>query len=340
MNLKRILPYIIGGVLAFISVFVIFKPEFDLHVYTEIIDIMHSLNTDELLIYILGRGEWLSLPYLYIMGKIGLTGFIQVIPTFFFYYIITYIVFDYIEYKKYDKKYGVLILILIFSLYKYQIVVAGIRFSLAMSILLLAEYLRNVKRRDLKKIGFLYILPGLIHMAFLPFVLFRLICGIKNNKVYFSILALGVGLIAFPQIIISVLNFTNIDLLASIALKIEGYLVGDKSYVSIQYIFRIMQFIAICVFVVYGMLRKYYSFKDNKFLIALFVLGVCLINKYWIFHRFIDFTLLFSIFAMLDLLSKEKNKYVKTIILLGIMLMIIVGIRIQIPTIPLMFVKS
>lgn len=339
-NKTVIISLLVATVLSYFSCFIIFKQEYDVSIYKQMINTMQTLNISDLLKYIFYRLEILSMSYFYIMGKLNLENYIQVLPTFIFYFNIFYIILDYSKLKKYNYKIPLLISILFMALFKYINIVACIRNNLAFSIFLMGLYFEVVKKKKNIYVWILYISSCFIHTFLILVLLIKILLQRKNKKNVVFVIILIVVLILFPSLVVNALNLTNIQFFNVISDKIELYILNSESFFSIQYLFRIMQFIALSTFSIYYIIRYEKDINTyNRFYIIIAILTWCLMSKYWIFLRLVDFMLFLSCIPIMKLLNVENSKIIKFVIYLGVFLMIIVGIRIQIPTFPKMFIR-
>lgn len=331
-----IVPLIIATILGILSYMFYPKDGYDLCSYYSWMGKMLTFNNLDLVNYIFHNGEFIIMTYFYLIARIGNFHLVQFFPTLIIYYIVLYIIFDYARARNISWK-NILIVILIFlSLFKFVFAVSSFRYTLAYSIFSLGIYLDLVKNNNHKFIKILYVIPLFIHISSLILLMFRLIFMIKNKLVQglivFSIVAISI----FPNAFIDILNnIDNIQVLNYISSKINIYLVEEQVDFYFQYFFRIGQ--TILMFLVNLLIYfKYKTDTEKKYHTYFYLIGiftVCIIMRYSIFMRLCDFILILSpilIFKFLDVVKKFKFRW-KVISMFGILLLILAGIRIQIP---------
>jgi len=340
-NYCVMIPLLISIILAIISGFVIFRTEFDLYVYNQMMLSMESFIFKDLIKNIFHRGEIISMTYLYAMQKLGLEHYIQVIPTLVFYYIMLYVIIDYSKTNNNNKTTTIIISVVFLSLFKYMDIVTNFRNYLALALFFLAIYLDLIKKQQNKWIYLLYITSSLIHTSLFAMLILRIMIEIKSKYLLKAIIAMMLLTIIFPETLVFILKPVNIDFIKFVVERISFYISEAELYITIQYIFRIMQFIAIAVFSIYGM-KKYNNTNEEKYNMLtciIYIITIVLITRYWIFLRFVTLSLFLSLIPMLNLTNLIDKKTYKFVLYLGILLMIIVGIRIQIPTFVKMFIN-
>ena len=324
----------ISLILAFLSYHWIPSKEYDLFRYYEWLENMQRFKGSELISYLFNRGEYLTMAYFYVISVIGNFSLLQFFPVLIGYIIIFYLIIDYSFNKKTKWFITLFCTLIVLSLFKYISMVSVFRASLAFLVFTLMLYLREYKNLNSKITAILCILSILIHNSMILVVGIFLLTFIKNKKIVlmFYLVLLFTLIFAIP-----IENFIAIffekTLIFSLFHKLSLYLSFDFS-LTLQSIFRFCQ---LCL-LIYIQLLLFFNKKDknnqyDKF-INYFILFILLfIPWYSIWHRFLDLLLFISIPNILSYFNNKKNTFNYYALFVLLIIMIIGGIIIQIPTV-------
>jgi len=337
-----IIPLTIALVLAILAY--LFRPRYgyDIYEYYTWMDKMITFNKTDLINYIFHRGEFIIMGYMYFIALIGNYHLFQFFTTFCFYFIMFYIIFDYAKIKNIATKHLILVFILFCSLLKFVLVVSS-RYTLAYSIFCFAIYLEYIKGKKNFLTKFLYIIPIFIHTSGTILLLFRLILLIKEKKMRITCLMVICLITFLPNFLISFLSNFNNPIVDFFNERIIMYLINGDAKLTIQYIFRIIQ--TILIFTLSIITYKNSIQKINKpyyhIFHAICIFSIFIIGHKTLYLRFVDLILFLFPVILIDYFKLSKN-YIKfqKMILYVIFILIICGIRIQIPTFIDMYFKK
>lgn len=335
-NWHYLVPIILATILGIIAYFYIPTKGYDLFEYNIWMNNMLTLNTKDLINYILYRGEIIIMIYFYIIALIGNYQLVQVFPTILFYTIIFYIIFDFAKERKVSKEIIIFCIITFLALFKYIFVVSSFRYSLAYVIFSLGLYFEYIKDKKGILYKLLYIIPMFIHTSSFILLLFRIIMCFKNKKIRYLILAFLCILASAPNIAINILGiFSTNDFVKFIIERVNMYLIVESVPMYTQYIFRIIQTIAIFVLIIFNMVEQEDN-KHNKYYSIYFIFGLFTISVmmyHTLFMRFADLLLFLLPIALINLHEKipKLPKILQSGIYIILIIFIVCGIRIQIP---------
>ncbi|MEG0643129.1 MAG: EpsG family protein [Clostridia bacterium] len=329
------IPGMIASILSILAFFWFPSKGYDLYEYYNWTYNFTTFNFKDTLKYLLTNYEIISMLYFYIMSKVGVYQLIQVIPTFAFYFLAYYIIVDYSNIKKIPIKNTIFVSIILLSLYKYIFVIGAFRYSLAYMVFAFGLYLNYFKHKNNKLVWLLYILPVFIHSSTIILLAFRVLALIKNKKIKISLVIVGSLIALFPSVIINIIEFLpNFSFLYTIKTKIIYYFAQENIPLNLQYFFRIVQSLVLISLMFYCNIKN----KDDENIknYSKYVEIVCIIiifnfSNYTLFSRLSDYIILLSMPYLLSLLSDIKGKHEKIVILAILTVLIIGGIRIQIP---------
>ena len=328
--------------LALLACFWIPKAGYDLREYYNWIDKMKTFNRSDLIKFIFGRGEYVTMLYFYLISLIGKYQILQFLPTFIFYFLTLYILVDYSKSNNVHYIHIVSAFALLFALVEYIYVIGCFRYTLAFSIFIFSLYLEYIKRIKNKKwCVFLYLLSCFVHNSAFILLMFYFINSIRIKKVKYCLIGAILLILIVPEIITVPLHLLQLDFVGNVAYKFVGYLSKwQQQSINLQYTYRIIQ-----IFTVFGV-NFYFDLKMNGkekfcnyngYIYPLLIFTIFSIPYYTLFMRFNDFMLLASSIKILEVLNKKDRKIKRIIILMIFLLFFITGIRIQIPVFKSMF---
>lgn len=335
------LPLFGALLLAVLSYFWIPEKGYDLKEYYFWMDKMQTFNFSNLIHYIFYRGEFLIMTYFFIISMIGNYQILPVLPTFLFYFISLYIICDYAKDKKISFGKTSLIILLFLSLFKYISIVSNLRYALAYIIFALGLYLELVKGKNGLKYKALYLIPIFIHTSSFILLFFRLILNIKNKKIVYIFLAISCIVLFFPNLIIKCLSiFNSIEFVDFMIDRVNLYLINEQVPMYLQYLFRICQTALFggVGFICYKKIKDNNMEKFNYFFVIISIFTISVMMYHTFLMRFSDFMLfLFPIILFQFFEVIEKSSFLKIITYVGMIALIIAGIRIQVPIFEIMY---
>lgn len=344
-NYKKIMCLILAFDFSFaLAVFAYYwvpSEEYDLSRYYTWMNNMQVFKGDILINYLFfERGEPITMVYFYIISLIDNYSLLPFFPTLISYFIMFYIIIDYCQINKYSNKMTIFLILLFISLFKYIFLVSGIRSTFAMILCTLALYEEFIKSNKKWYIKLLYVIALGIHNGVIAIIFVRILLNInkilkmKTIRLIFTIITIIV-----ISILLLILFSDKIEFLAFIKEKIISY-INIKPIISLQSIFRSLQ-----LFLFAGILFLVWKNKiyDNvytedmqkyyKFLQILTIICLIAFIYYDIWIRYLDFILFLELPIIANLLTSYKDKKNKEyIVLITILTVLIIGgIRIQIP---------
>ncbi len=336
-----LIPLVLAIILGVLSYFYVPVKGYDLFEYYSWMDKMLFFNPINLLNYIFYRAEFLIMSYFYLMALIGNKQLVQVFPTILFYFIIFYMIFDYVKVKKCDKKCLILIIVLFLALFKYISAVSCLRYTLAFSIFALGLYLEYIKeKKGLYKL--LYIIPIFIHTSSFVLLIFRILQHPWLKKFRYLLIAMLCIVVFFPKIPIKILDALSfIPYTSFISNRMKFYLLGEYVAMNRQYLFRIIQTASILVLIILNKFskksEKNKNYYDIYLMIGLFTIIVA--PFYTLFIRLSDLLLFLASVIVIDLYKDLPSypKFFQIAVYIALLGFIAAGIKIQIPIFEDMF---
>lgn len=347
-NINIVIPVVIATLLSILAYF--FNPStgYDLNSYYGWLDKLAGYNTKDVIYMITYRGEIIIMFYFYIIAKIGIYSLLQVLPTFIFYFIMFFIIFDYSKINNISIKKTLIVCLIFVSLYQYVFIVSGVRCGLAYCIFIFALYLDYIKKKKNVVILLIYIIPLFIHTSIIILLFFRLLEYIKNKKITIGIMiALGI-FIMFPSLLVSTMGIINAtwknnEFFTMINEKIIFYTVQDNISMNLQYFFRILQTSLLIATHVYICKKVNIETNNgyNNFLNIVSIFTISCTMYYSMYMRFVDLIVFLMLVRLLALLKRINSidKRLKACLYLVYLAFIVGGIRIQIPVFINMYFK-
>ena len=203
-NIYLVIAFDIALALAILSYMWIPSEEYDLYRYYSWMDNMQNLKGSKLINYLYtSRGEPLTMTYFYIISKTNNYSLLQFFPTLIVYFIIFYMIIDYVTEKKYNRTMILIMCLLFVSLYKFILLPSGIRSTFGLTLFSLGLYLEYIKRNKKWYIKLLYILSLTIHNGTIILLLIRILLSFIHKLDIKKV----IGLCAIYLIIIILLCF-------------------------------------------------------------------------------------------------------------------------------------
>lgn len=327
-----IIAFDISLLLALLAYYWIPTDEYDLFRYYEWMHNMQNLKGLDLISYLLSRGEYLSMLYFYVISIIDNFALLQFFPVLIGYMIIFYLIIDFSSIKKIKWPITLFCLLLVLSLFKYIFMASVFRASLAFLLFVLMLYLREYKNLNIMKTLLLCLLTILIHNSMILVVGIFLLTFIRNKKIVFIFYLLLFLVLIFAPYVENIVGliFGN-SLFYSLFHKLSLYLSFDFS-LTLQSIFRFVQLILLICVNIFAYKSKNNLSNYDRFVIYFIFFIILFIPWYSIWHRFLDLLLFVSIPNIMFYFNKEKT-IVQRLFSMALLVMIIGGIIIQIPTI-------
>ena len=336
--LRRLTSYHYSIIAAFIlslSFAVVFlfwhpSPENDLFAYFSWMDIMRALEPDRLWHFIVSRGEFITMGYMYVVAKLGVYGLFQFFPSFLSLFIVQYVTLSYCRIRDLPLKYAWVGIFAFLAMYELFLIPSGVRSTIGFALISLALYLEFVLGK--KNARWLYVTATLIHLGMIIPALIRLFMSIPSTKFKRLVIAIVVCLSVLPiGYVLTALTEGSSDIV-SVNLYKLGYYMEYFAPWSGPYVYKIAKAI-IMLFVCWRLYKADSADKYGQFYLYAAALTVVLFGHYLLWYRLLELVLIGSplLFARLVNLVKSTGDRALVIGWCGaIVLLTLVGIRIQI----------